>query len=499
MFERYTEKARRVIFFARYEASQFGSPLIETEHLLLGILREDKALTNRFLRSHVVVESIRKQIEEHTTIREKVSTSVDLPLSNESKRVLAYAAEEAEKMGHKHIGPEHLLLGLMREEKGFAAEMLKERGLKLKQVREEATQLAQERPPVQKAPTPAPPSENARDLTQAAVDGLLDPLVARDEELDAVIEILGRRDHRNPVLLGEHGVGKTALVDLLAQRITEAAPGHFLAEKRIFAVDLNGPVGARRGPTETDEAVSAISRALGRERVDEVLRRMIETLCEVPETVLFIDDLEDLFPSPAVARVSPGLSLLKPALLGGKAQFIAACEADAYDRLCESAPWLRNCFRAVFVRPMDKDETYQVLVARKPIYEKAHGVTYSDEALQCAAERSVSYLVPGSFPGKALELIDAAGARVKLRQGAPPAEVAEVQKRIRFISLRMAQAIVNHEFEKARFYSDEERKEKEGLRVLLEAMSPYPALSTVVGREDIEAEITRGAEYPFRP
>ena len=131
MFERYTEKARRVIFFARYEASQFGSPYIETEHLLLGLLREDKALTNRFLRSHASVESIRKQIEGHTTIREKVSTSVDLPLSNECKRVLAYAAEEAERLSHKHIGTEHLLLGLLREEKCFAAEILHERGLRL--------------------------------------------------------------------------------------------------------------------------------------------------------------------------------------------------------------------------------------------------------------------------------------------------------------------------------------------------------------------------------
>jgi len=144
MFERYTEKARRVIFFARYEASQFGSPYIETEHLLLGLLREDKALTNRFLRSRGSVESIRKQIEAYATIREKVSTSVDLPLSNESKRVLAFAAEEAERMGNKHIGPEHLFLGLLREDKSFAAAMLTERGIKLKEARKE---IAENPPP----------------------------------------------------------------------------------------------------------------------------------------------------------------------------------------------------------------------------------------------------------------------------------------------------------------------------------------------------------------
>src|SRR5579864_1245212 len=201
MFERYTEKARRVIFFARYEASQFGSPYIETEHLLLGLLREDKALTNRFLRTHASVESIRKQIEGHTTIREKVSTSVDLPLSNECKRVLAYAAEEAERLSHKHIGTEHLLLGLLREEKCFAAEILHERGLRLSTIREELARTRQEKAPPQRS------GEFSRDLTQAAIDNQLDPLVGRESELERVVQILCRRTKNNPVLIGEPGVG----------------------------------------------------------------------------------------------------------------------------------------------------------------------------------------------------------------------------------------------------------------------------------------------------
>src|ERR1700728_3457910 len=234
MFERYTEKARRVIFFARYEASQFGSPYIETEHLLLGLLREDKQLTNRFLRSHASV-AIRKQIEAHTTIREKVSTSVDLPLSNECKRVLAYAAEEAERLGHKHIGTQHLLLGLLREEKCFAAEILQERGLKLAAIREELARVTQEKAPTQARQRESSlPAECSRALTQSAMDSQLDPLVGRDGELERVIQILCRRTKNNPVLIGEPGVGKTAIVEGLAQRIADGEVPSFLADKRVL-------------------------------------------------------------------------------------------------------------------------------------------------------------------------------------------------------------------------------------------------------------------------
>src|SRR3977135_4389545 len=178
MFERYTEKARRVIFFARYEASQFGSPYIETEHLLLGLLREDKALTNRFLRSHASIESIRKQIEGHTTIREKVSTSVDLPLSNECKRVLAYAAEEAERLSHKHIGTETLQLGLLREENFFPPEILHERALRLPTIRENLARTSQEKAQPQRGQRESSLlSEFSRDLPQPGMDAQRDPLV----------------------------------------------------------------------------------------------------------------------------------------------------------------------------------------------------------------------------------------------------------------------------------------------------------------------------------
>src|SRR5450755_3935280 len=239
MFERCTEKARRVISFARYAASQSGSPNIETEHLLLGLLREDQALlTNRFLRSDASVEFIRKQIEGHTAIREKISTSVDLPLSIECKRVLAYAAEEAERLSHKHIGTEHLLLGLLREEKCFAAEILHERGLRLSTIREELARTSQEKAAPQRGQRESSLlSEFSRDLTQSAMDSQLDPLVGRDGEVERVVQILCRRTKNNPVLIGEPGVGKTAIVEGLAQRIADGEVPSFLADKRILALD----------------------------------------------------------------------------------------------------------------------------------------------------------------------------------------------------------------------------------------------------------------------
>src|SRR6201987_2035669 len=476
MFERYTEKARRVIFFARYEASQFGSPYIETEHLLLGLLREDKALTNRFLRSHASVESIRKQIEGHTTIREKVSTSVDLPLSNECKRVLAYAAEEAERLSHKHIGTEHLLLGLLREEKCFAAEILHERGLRLVAIREELARATQEKGPAQRENRESRLlAEFSRDLTQAATDSQLDPLVGRDSEVERVVQILCRRTKNNPVLIGEPGVGKTAIVEGLAQRIADGDVPSFLADKRVLALDLSLIVAGTKY----------------RGQFEERLKTIMKELMENQNSIIFIDELHTLVGAGSAEGSLDAANILKPALSRGEIQCIGATTPSEYGKSVEKDRSLERRFQAVKVPAPNEADAIRILFGIKERYEKFHAVAYTDQAIQFAVSHSNRYIPDRFLPDKAIDLIDEAGARVKLRQASVPEEVSEVQKRVKFITHRMESAIAAHEFEKARFYSEEERKEKETLRGLRERYKLDDATTGIVSREDIEEVVSR--------
>src|ERR1700712_1164790 len=487
MFERYTEKARRVIFFARYEASQFGSPYIETEHLLLGLLREDKALTNRFLRSHQSVESIRKQIEGHTTIREKVSTSVDLPLSNECKRVLAYAAEEAERLSHKHIGTEHLLLGLLREEKCFAAEILTERGLRLPAIREELQRTTQEKAPSSSGSGRGGQressllSEFSRDLTQSAMDNQLDPLVGRDGEVERVVQILCRRTKNNPVLIGEPGVGKTAIVEGLAQRIADGEVPSFLADKRILALDLSLIVAGTKY----------------RGQFEERLKTIMKELMENQNAIIFIDELHTLVGAGSAEGSLDAANILKPALSRGEIQCIGATTPAEYRKSIEKDRSLERRFQAVKVPPPTETDAIRILFGIKERYEKFHAVAYTDEAIESAVYTSTRFIPDRFLPDKAIDLIDEAGARVKLRQTTLPGEVADIQKRIKFIVHRMENAIANHEFEKARFYSDEERKERENLRLLRDKYNLDDTSTGVVTKDDIEEVVARWTGVPM--
>jgi ATP-dependent Clp protease ATP-binding subunit ClpC len=481
MFERYTEKARRVIFFARYEASQFGSPFIETEHLLLGLLREDKALANRFLRSHAALEGIKKQVEAHSTAREKVSTSVDLPLSHECKRVLAYAAEEAERLSHKHIGTEHLLLGLLREEKCFASEILHERGLRLAQVREDISRVSSEKMTSSRPKETSLLSEFSRDLTQSAMDGLLDPLIGRDYELERVVQILCRRTKNNPVLIGEPGVGKTAIVEGLAQRIAEGDVPSFLSDKRILALDLSLIVAGTKY----------------RGQFEERLKTIMKELMENQNAIIFIDELHTLVGAGSAEGSLDAANILKPALSRGEIQCIGATTPGEFRKSIEKDRSLERRFQAVKVAPPNEIDAVRILFGIKERYEKFHAVAYTDDSMETAVYASSRFIPDRFLPDKAIDLIDEAGARVKLRQTTLPTEVADVQKRIKFIVHRMENAIANHEFEKARFYSDEERKERENLRLLRDKHNLDDTSTGVVTKDDIEDVVARWTGVPM--
>jgi len=467
MFERYTEKARRVIFFARYEASQFGSPYIETEHLLLGIVREDKALSNRLLRSEVA--SIRKQVESQTTAREKTSTSVDLPLSNESKRVLAYAAEEAERLSHKHIGTEHLLLGLLREEKCFAAQILKERGVQLSQVREELVRQPHEAALGQKRPS-------VLDELSPYISDLVDqtqPLIGREKELDRLMELLCRFSGKNPVLVGELGVGKKTIVGGLARRIADGNIPQSLAEKAILVLDLP--------PLRVLEKDGS-----WHERLDRALVAAAED-----GKIFFVNRMHDRPGGISPVALFHVTELLQRPIMAGKIQCIGTSTPATFAKLQADRHWLAEYFEPIEVAPANEETAIKVLHGIKGVYEKFHNVAYTDDAIAHAVLCANKYIKNRSLPGTAVDIIDEAGAAAQLQQGSLPEEVAEVQKRIRFIVQRMEDSIANHEFEKARFYSQEERKERDNLKQLREKykLNDNPALT--VRREEIEKAVSK--------
>ena len=400
MFERYTEKARRVIFFARYEASQFGAPAIEPEHLLLGLMREDKTLTGRFFpRAQVSIESIRKEIEGRTLLREKISTSVELPLAPETKHVLAYAHEESDRLQHRHIGTEHLLLGLLREERSMAAEILYERGLRLNAVRDEiARQSGADARTSQKKDTPHL-VEFSRDLTEDAANDKLDPLIGREAEIERVVQILCRRTKNNPVLIGEPGVGKTAIVEGLAQRIVRGDVPSFLEHKRILSLDLSLIVAGTK------------YRGQFEERLKQIMRELVEN----PQYIVFIDELHTLVGAGSAEGSLDAANILKPALSRGEIQCIGATTPAEFRKSIEKDRSLERRFQAVKVPPPSEAEAVSILDGVRERYESFHQVRYTDEALQAAVYQSHRYIPDRFLPDKAIDVIDEAGARVKLR------------------------------------------------------------------------------------
>lgn len=404
MFERYTEKARRVIFFARYEALQYGSQVISPEHILLGLMREDKTISARFFpfRNNLSVEAVRSEVEERITLRERIPQSAELHLSPETKKILALAAEESRKLKNRHIGPEHLLLGVLREEKSIAAEILFQYGLRLQDVRDEVArqsgfsdlyQVGRE-----KNETPHL-QEFTRDLTAEAANGKLDPLIGRDAEIERVIEILCRRTKNNPVLIGEAGVGKTAIIEGLAQRIVDRNVPTFLENKRILSLDLSLIVAGTKY----------------RGQFEERLKKIMTELKENDQYIVFIDELHTLVGAGSAEGTLDAANILKPALSRGEIQCVGATTPAEFRKSIEKDKALERRFQAIKVVPPNEEDALKIVQGLAERYESFHQIRYSKEALEAAVFQTNRYIPDRFLPDKAIDVLDEAGARAKLR------------------------------------------------------------------------------------
>ena len=404
MFERYTERSRRVIFFARYEALQYGSPTISPEHILLGLMREDKTISTRFLpfRNALTVDAVRREVEERIVLRDRIPQSAELHLAPETKKILFYANEESRHLKSRNIGPEHLLLGIVREERSIAAEILLQHGLRAHDIREELARQAGTHTPLpteKENSSTASLQEFTRDLTADAAQGKLDPLVGRENEIERLVEILCRRTKNNPVLIGEAGVGKTAIIEGLAQRIVDKNVPTFLESKRILSLDLSLIVAGTKY----------------RGQFEERLKKIISELSENRENIIFIDELHTLVGAGSAEGTLDAANILKPALSRADIQCIGATTPSEYRKSIEKDRALERRFQSVKVAAPSEEETLRILTGVVNRYEAFHQVRYSKDALEAAVYQSSRYIPDRFLPDKAIDVLDEAGARAKLR------------------------------------------------------------------------------------
>ena len=407
MFERYTEKARRVIFFARYEALQYGSQVISPEHILLGLMREDKTISARYFpfRNNLTVEAIRREVEERIVLRERIPQSAELHLAPETKQILQFAGNESQQLQSRNIGPEHLLLGLVRQERSIAAEILFQYGVRLKDVRDEINR--QNGFPALRAvgdsdkPKSDVPNllEYTRDLTNDAAIGKLDPLVGREPEVERIIEILCRRTKNNPVLIGEAGVGKTAIVEGLAQRIVDKNVPTFLENKRILSLDLSLIVAGTKY----------------RGQFEERLKKIMVELREHSEYIVFIDELHTLVGAGSAEGTLDAANILKPALSRGEIQCIGATTPQEFRKSIGKDKALERRFQSIKVAPPNEEEALRIVQGLAERYEAFHQIRYSKEALEAAVYQTSRYIPDRFLPDKAIDVLDEAGSRAKLR------------------------------------------------------------------------------------
>ncbi len=484
MFEKFTEKAKRILFLARYEASQQGARVIGTEHLLLGLLKEgEETIRELFTRANVSMDLLQAELDRRfPPARERLSTSVELPFSDEVKKVLQFSEEEAERLMHPHIGTEHLLLGLLRLEDSVAGRLLAERGMRLYAVREDAVNIYKRRVlPKKKKETPFL-NEFARDLWEMAQRRVFDPLIGREAELERVIQVLSRRRKNNPVLLGEPGVGKTAIVEGLATRIVDGEVPPSLLGRRILALDLSLIVAGTKY----------------RGQFEERLKGIISELAASDDIIIFIDEIHSLIGAGSAEGSLDAANILKPALSRGEVQCIGATTPRDYHKYIEKDRALVRRFQPITIRPPTEEETVRILEGVKERYERFHGVRYTPEAIHAAVYQSQRYISDRFLPDKAIDVLDEAGARVKLAKRTSYAEIKRIERELRGAVEGMKNALARKDFDEAVAYHDQEvtlrRQHEESKRRYEQECNTI----LEVTRADVEEVIARWTGIPIQ-
>jgi len=458
MFERFTDRARKVMALANQEAQRFNHEYIGTEHILLGLVKEGSGVGANVLKNlDVDIRKLRLEVEKLVKSGPDMVTMGKLPQTPRAKKVIEFAIEEARALNHNYVGTEHILLGLLRETEGIAAQVLMNLGLKLENVRQEvlnllgagvdngAMDLGMKMEPgatrKQKSKTPALDSFG-RDLTELAVNDELDPVIGRQSEIERLIQILCRRTKNNPVLLGEPGVGKTAIVEGLAQKIINKDVPEILNGKRIVVLDLAMMVAGTKYRGQFEERIKAVINEVKRDK----------------NVILFIDELHTLVGAGGAEGAIDASNVLKPALARGEVQCVGATTLDEYRKHIEKDGALERRFQTIIVEPPSKDETLDILRGLQDRYESHHKVKFSNEALFQAVELSTRYITGRCLPDKAIDVIDESGARVRLKNMTTPPDLKEIEKQIENLQAEKDECVRGADYERAAQLRDEAQK-----------------------------------------
>ena len=451
MFKRFTERARKVIILAREEAEKNQHEYLGTEHILIGVLKDGGGVAVAVLqRLNIGLKQMRVELERHMPPNSNTLIIGDIPFTARAKKVLEYAVEEARSMGHSYIGTEHMLLGLIREKDGVAARVLMSMNLHYSEVREQTINLLRE--PVasqekQQSKTPAL-DEFGRDLTSLAEKNKLDPVIGREAEIERLIQILARRTKNNPILIGEPGVGKTAIVEGLAQRVTNREVPQLLYDKRVVSLDLGAIIAGTKYRGQFEQRIKAI----------------MKEIMQSKKVILFIDEIHTLVGAGAAEGSVDASNMLKPALSRGDIQCIGATTIDEYRKYIEKNGALERRFQSIMVNAPSVEETVEIIYGLKAEYEKHHKAKFTDKAIDAAVTLADKYINDRFLPDKAIDVIDEAGSRVRLRQITFPPEVRDIQRKLDDVGREKRDRIEKQEFE----YAVELRDKEERLRSDLE-------------------------------